>query len=91
MWSGGEEMSVLVRVSLALSLTPKSYTTPFHNPDPQHQDCLINDVLWGIGAGYTSSCEIAKFGLVPFLLFFHTVSIKTPLTCLYIHCHLIWV
>lgn len=32
----------LLRVSLTLSLAPKSYTTRFHNPGPLSQDCRPN-------------------------------------------------
>lgn len=84
-------MNELLKVSLFLCLTPKSYTTLFHNPDPQSQGCLLNKSA--VGHWYWLQVKLrhrhvlpGAFSSVPC----DTISIETTLICWYILCLLIW-
>lgn len=66
-------MSGLLRVSLTLSLTPKSYTTLSHNPGLPRQDRLLDNLLGGREAGDKSSCERGQLWSMPSLFFLVTI------------------
>lgn len=95
-WSGNDciierkWVYYLLRVSLTMSLAPKSYTTWFHNPGPPSQDCLLKKSAGKILAlppkqAVKQAILFCAFPSLPC----GVLSIKTPLI---LHpFHLIWV